>query len=134
MNLIHGKLRESGDALMFKESQGGVIEFKLGDRPEARPFAGREIIAGIRPEHIVIVTGPARPGGLRFPSLVDIVEPLGAEASVHLDTGAHTLVCRTEAPLGNDEAGHRMQFEIDPARVHLFDPETTRRIAGQTGL
>jgi hypothetical protein len=32
--------------------------------------------------------------------------------------------------MGNEEAGHRVQFEIDPAAVHLFDPETTRRIAG----
>jgi len=128
MNFIHGKLRESGDALIFKENQGGVIEIKLGNRPEARPFAGREIIAGIRPENIEIVTGPARPGGLRFQALVDVIERLGAEANVHLQTGAHTLVCRTPALLGNDDAGHRMQFEIDPARIHLFDPETTRRI------
>jgi multiple sugar transport system ATP-binding protein len=128
MNFIHGKLRESGDALIFKESNGGIVEFKLGNRPEARPFAGREIIAGIRPEEIRLGAGPARPGGLRFPSLVDIIEPMGAEAHVHLQTGAHTLVCRTQTPLGSDEAGHRMQFEIDPATVHFFDPETTRRI------
>jgi multiple sugar transport system ATP-binding protein len=128
MNFIHGKLRESGDTLLFKEAREGIIEFKLAGRPEARPFAGREIIAGIRPEDINIVTGPQRPGSLRFQSLIDIVEHMGADASVHLQTGSHTLVCRTDTPVGHDDAGHRAQFEIDPASIHLFDPETTRRI------
>jgi len=128
MNFIHGNLRASGDKLLFKELHGGVIEFNLASRPEAASFAGREIIAGIRPEDIEIVTGTGRPSGLRFQSLVDIVEHMGAEANVYLQTGAHTLVCRTEAPIGPDDVGHRTQFEIDPAKIHLFDPETTRRI------
>jgi multiple sugar transport system ATP-binding protein len=128
MNFIRGNLREAGGALVFKEVQGGVVEFKLAGRPEAKPFAGREIILGIRPEDIEIVTGTERPTGLRFQSLVDIVEHMGAEANVYLQTGAHTLVCRTETVIGNDEVGHRMQFEIDPAKIHLFDPESSRRI------
>jgi multiple sugar transport system ATP-binding protein len=131
MNLLRGKLRESGDALIFKEGEGGVIELKLPPRAEARAFAGREVIAGIRPEDIVIATdlqGAQRPATQRFQCLVDLAEPMGAEANVHLQTGAHTLVCRTGTPIGNDEAGHRMRFDIDPARVHFFDPETARRL------
>jgi multiple sugar transport system ATP-binding protein len=128
MNFIRGKLREAGDALVFKETGEGVIELKLTGRPEARPFAGREIIAGVRPEDITIVTGPAPPGAQRFRSLLDVVELLGVDANAHLETGAHTLIARTRSALGNDEAGHRVQFEIDPARIHLFDPETNRRI------
>jgi len=128
MNFIHGTLRASGDKLLFKEAQGGVVEFNLTDRPEAKPFAGGEIIAGIRPEHIGIVTGTGRPTGLRFQSLVDIIENMGAETNVYLQTGAHTLICRTETAIGNEEVGHRMQFEIDPGRIHLFDPATTQRI------
>jgi multiple sugar transport system ATP-binding protein len=126
MNFIRGKLRESGDALLFKETGDGVIEIKLAGRPEAHPFAGREIIAGVRPEDIEIVTGPPRPGVPRFRCLLDVVEPIGAEACVHLETGAHTLIARARSPIGKDEAGHRVQFEINA--IHLFDPETARRI------
>ncbi|MGA3170197.1 MAG: sn-glycerol-3-phosphate ABC transporter ATP-binding protein UgpC [Chthoniobacteraceae bacterium] len=128
MNFIHGNLRQAGDALVFKEVRGGVVEFKLTGRPEAAAYAGREVVAGIRPEHIRIVTGTERPGGPRFQCLVDIVEHMGAETNVHLQTGAHTLVSRTGAAISSDEMGHRIQFEIDPATIHLFDPETTRRI------
>jgi multiple sugar transport system ATP-binding protein len=134
MNLIRGKLREAGDVLIFKEAGEGVIELKLMDRPGARPFAGREVIAGVRPEEIRIITGSAKPGGPsgppRFRSLLDVVELLGAESNAHIETGAHTLIARTPDAIGSEEAGHRVQFEIDPARIHLFDPETTRRITG----
>ncbi len=128
MNFIHGNLRQPGDTLVFKEVQDGVIEFKLAGRPELKPYAGREIIAGIRPEDVDIVTGTAGPSGLRFQCLVDIVEQMGAETNVYLQTGAHTLVSRTERAIGNEEAGHRIQFEIDPAKMHFFDPETGKRI------
>jgi multiple sugar transport system ATP-binding protein len=128
MNFIHGKLNDSAGDLTFREIHDGVLEFKLPSRPEARPYAGREIIAGIRPEHIQLITGAQRPTGLRFQSLVDIVEHMGAEANVYLQTGAHTIISRTEIPIGPDDIGHRIQFEIDPAHIHLFDPETTRRI------
>jgi multiple sugar transport system ATP-binding protein len=128
MNFIRGKLREAGDALLFKEAGDGVIEIKLTSRPEAKSFGGREIIAGIRPEDLRIVTDPVRPGALRFRALLDVVEWMGAEANAHLETGAHTLIARTRTAPGNDDAGHRVQFEIDPAGIYLFDPETTRRI------
>jgi len=129
MNLVQGKLRESGDALTFKETGEGILEIKLNPRPEAKPFAGRDIVAGIRPEDIEIVTAPPRQGTPRFKALLDIVELMGAETDAHIDTGAHRIIARTPIAIPSEEAGHRVQFEIDPARVHLFDPETTRRIA-----
>jgi multiple sugar transport system ATP-binding protein len=128
MNFIRGKLREAGESLIFKEAGEGVIELKLPARHEARPFAGREVVAGVRPEDIAIVTAPVRSGAQRFRALLDVVELLGAEANAHIETGAHTLIARTQGSIGSDEAGHRVQFEIDPAALHLFDPETTRRI------
>jgi multiple sugar transport system ATP-binding protein len=129
MNFIKGAVRGSGDALSFKEAQGGVVDFRLGARSEMQRLAGKEVIAGIRPEHVEIITGAAPPGGLRFQALLDIVEPLGGEAIAHIQTGAHTLKSRTRAPLGGEDAGHRVQFAFDPAKVLYFDPETTRRIS-----
>jgi multiple sugar transport system ATP-binding protein len=129
LNLIRGKLREAGDSIIFKETGEGVLEIKFADRPSLKAHAGREVIAGIRPEEIAMVSTPARPGTPVYRSLLDVVEPTGAETFFHLETGGHRLIGRTEKALGNDEAGHRVQFEIDPAKVHLFDPETARRIS-----
>jgi multiple sugar transport system ATP-binding protein len=128
MNFIPGRLSASGGRLNFHEADGGTLEFDLSGLAGANAFAGREVVAGIRPEDIEIVTETEPQRGLRFRAVVDLVEHMGAESNVHLHTGAHLLIMRTEAPVDNDNTGHRMQFEVDPAKVHLFDPGTTRRI------
>jgi multiple sugar transport system ATP-binding protein len=125
MNFIRGKLREAGETLVFKETGDGVVELKFTGL--AKDLAGREVFAGIRAEDIKIVSADAKPGGQRIRALLDIVEWTGADALAHIETGAHKLIART-AGVGGDEAGHRVQFEIDPARVLFFDPETGRRI------
>jgi ABC-type sugar transport system ATPase subunit len=56
------------------------------------------------------------------------VEPMGAETNLYLQTGAHTVVCRSAGTLDHRDAGHRMQFEINVRKAHLFDPESTNRV------
>jgi multiple sugar transport system ATP-binding protein len=60
--------------------------------------------------------------------VVDIVEPMGAETNVYLQSGVHTLISRSETHIDHGEVGHRLQCEINLEKVHLFDPVTTRRI------
>jgi multiple sugar transport system ATP-binding protein len=128
MNLIRGRLRATGDKVNFVEINGGAVEIDLSDRVGIKAFAGREVILGFRPEDIDLVTETNSSPGLRFQCLVDIIEHMGAESNAYLQTGAHTLILRTETSIGNEAIGHRMQFEINPAKIHLFDPETTMRI------
>jgi hypothetical protein len=37
-------------------------------------------------------------------------------------------VCRSQRPLDHREVGHRLQFEVNLGKAHLFDPETGNRI------
>ena len=53
---------------------------------------------------------------------------MGAETNLYLQSGAHTLVCRSQGALAHREAGHRFQFEMNLRKAHLFDPISTRRI------
>jgi multiple sugar transport system ATP-binding protein len=69
-----------------------------------------------------------------FPAIVDIVEPMGAETNLYLQTGAHTLVCRSQNSLDHREAGHRFQFEMNLQKAHLFDPVSTQRIADEAAI
>ncbi len=66
--------------------------------------------------------------GTGFPAIVDIVEPMGAETNLYLQTGAHTLVCRSQSAFDRREAGRRLQFEMNLAKAHLFDPVSTVRL------
>jgi multiple sugar transport system ATP-binding protein len=133
MNFISGTLKEDGDKIRFREDQGGTIEvaFAAADRPAAREFVGQNIILGIRPEDIDVATLSRKEGkaaGTGFPAIVDIVEPVGAETNFSLQTGAHTLVCRSQNAFDRGEAGRRLQFEMNLAKAHLFDPVSTVRL------
>jgi len=128
MNFINGKLKDAPDGVIFKEMEGGVLECKFTGNAAARAFAGKDVVLGVRPEDIELVQDTARPSACRFQAVVDIVEPMGAETNFYLQTGAHTVVCRSEASVDHSEVGHRLQFEMTVSKAHLFDPVTTDRI------
>jgi multiple sugar transport system ATP-binding protein len=101
--------------------------------------AGREVVAGIRPEHLWIAPPDAQPG---FDARVTLVEELGASLLVHLSTGrdlpalplaamqavapAHgalSLVASIDgdAPV---KAGDAVRLRLAPDKIHFFDPTT----------
>jgi len=131
MNLIHGSLKQERDGWLFREREEGTIELRLPvlESTKAAALAGGEVVLGIRPEEIVLAPADApRNSANTFPALLEVVEPLGAETDLHLQTGAHALVCRTAASVDRKEAGRRMRLTINPAKTHLFDPVSTERI------
>src|SRR4029077_18069490 len=133
MNFISGRLKEDGDKLRFREDEGGTIEvaFAAADRPAAREFVGQNIILGIRPENLDVSTlsrKESKAAATGFPAIIDIVEPVGAETDLYLQTGAHTLVCHSRSAFDRKDAGRRLQFEVNLAKAHLFDPVSTVRL------
>ncbi|MDD5200802.1 MAG: ABC transporter ATP-binding protein [Terrimicrobiaceae bacterium] len=129
MNFLRGSLKSADGQLTFKESDGGVVELKLGDRPAAQPFVGRDVLLGIRPEDCIAVPADQANGPTIFQTLVDFVEIRGGEALFHAQTGAHAFISRSRTLVDPREAGRRGRFRLDAARAHLFDPGTTQRIA-----
>ena len=131
MNFINGSLKLERESLVFQELDGGTIEarFAVTDRPGAKEHLGKPMVLGIRPEDIEIAQyAKGDEPKASFPAIVDIVEPMGAETNLYLQTGTHTLVCRSQRPLDHREAGHRMQFEMKVGKAHLFDPVTADRV------
>lgn len=132
MNLIQGTLKQDRDSFVFRERDGGTIEVRLpiSEFPGAREFAGGSVLLGIRPEEIEAIevnqTTDKNPGS--FPAIVERVEPRGSEADLYLQTGAHTVVCRSHRRADHQEAGHRGRFQLNPGKVCLFDPISTGRI------
>jgi len=128
MNFLKGTLRGEAGKLVFREMEGGVVELTLGDRKAFEGYIGKEVVLGIRPEDCDLVPAGKAPSSNSFQAVVDIVEPMGAETYFYLQTGAHTLISRSHALVDQREAGHRLQFEVNVDRTHLFDPVTTHRI------
>ncbi|MEP6701684.1 MAG: TOBE domain-containing protein, partial [Betaproteobacteria bacterium] len=117
MNLLRGAI--AADGRSFTVSGGQRIEL-----PEANPAAvdpaGREVLLGLRPEHLI-------PSAGGFPMVVEMVEVLGADMLIHGRTGDQALIVRL--PDGaNPEFGSTMTLGFAPERIHWFDAATTRRI------
>jgi multiple sugar transport system ATP-binding protein len=84
---------------------------------EALATAGREVIIGIRPEHVEI----AAAGGLELE--IDVVEELGSEAFVFgrsiINGRTENLVARVDWR-NPPEKGQVVHVRIDDAHAHLF--------------
>jgi multiple sugar transport system ATP-binding protein len=132
MNLVHGTIKQERDGVTFSETGDGTIAVRLpvARFSGAKEFTGRPIILGFRPEAIEIAGTPGAGGGsgTGFRALVDRAEPNGSETDLYLQTGEHELVCRSRRWAGQGEGGHRLQFEIELEKAHLFDAASGRRV------
>jgi len=132
MNFVAGTLKHDGDKIRFCEIEGGTIDVAFPatsvrrtrvyrERGDSRdPAGGSEVATFSRKEGKAI--------GMGFPAVVDNVEPMGAETNLYLQTGAHTLTCRSQGAFDHREAGRRLQLEMNLAKAHLFDPISTNRL------
>jgi sn-glycerol 3-phosphate transport system ATP-binding protein len=84
---------------------------------------GTAVEVGLRPEDVRV--DPS--GGGALVAEVDFVEELGATQLFHGKLGGGDFV--VQSPTGQIPADIRkLSFSVDPSNVHLFDPETTKRL------
>ena len=115
----------------IERTEGGCAVCALGrsialpacfDRPE---LSGREVVLGIRPEHITL----SDDGGI--PAAVVVKELLGSTVDLHLKVGETLLEAIVPTAAAAAVLGEAPTVRIAPdmAQVHLFDPESGERIA-----
>ena len=122
MNFFRGRLRDDEQAL---EMHGASLP--LGDlRGSGLPLAamrGREIVLGLRPEHLQRAGTTAA----QFEAVLDVVEPVGNEVFLNLQYAGNALVARV-APQTLPAPGATLPMAFDPAHLHVFDAGDGRRI------
>jgi multiple sugar transport system ATP-binding protein len=91
--------------------------------------AGRDVVLGIRAEHVTILDPAAapEPGRARLRGTVRLVENLGSEEVAHCLVGDARLPVRGPRPLGL-AAGDPVNLTTSADRIHLFDPAGGRRL------
>ncbi|PZQ50796.1 MAG: ABC transporter ATP-binding protein [Rhodovulum sulfidophilum] len=115
-------------AMTFLEGrigQGGVFEtggvaIPLDGYRGAVPAAGREVVLGVRPEHVFV-------GAEGAPATVDIDEPMGSDSLLWLGFGGQALSARAPAEHGF-VAGQSVGLRFDISKASLFDRETEQRL------
>ncbi|MBI1378245.1 MAG: ATP-binding cassette domain-containing protein [Frankiales bacterium] len=126
MSLIEGTLERHADDVVFvapdlRLSLGTAQAIGLQDGEWLR------VIAGFRAEHVSIGQGSSE-SGHTFKAQVELMEPTGSDTFVELGVGGATVTARVEPDLPV-VIGDRVEAEVRPGRVHLFDAVSGRRIA-----
>lgn len=119
MNLIRGKISTSGPVALVADGGG---ELPLPD--DNRLVRGAAVVYGIRPEHLTVEQGTGV-------AEVILVEPTGAETQITTRLGSDQLVATVRERLDCRE-GDKLSVRPDLAKVHLFDPETGKRLTASS--
>ena len=125
MNLLEGTVTVDGQSatISLGEQSLTVPPSVLAERPALRSYDGRDIVVGIRPEHLgdgAPVDGGAA-GGARLRGAVELREALGSELLVHVRTDARPAVTEDVRSVAGD---------MDEAAVDLLE----RQAAGEGAM
>jgi multiple sugar transport system ATP-binding protein len=128
MNLLSGRIQRQKDGLCFVENGGsGTLTIPLRGRLEklAGSRVDREVVFGVRPEHLSAATADASHLSASF--TVEFAEQMGAEAIIFLKGSGRSLIARV---YGEHlyKPGETFTTQIQVEKAHLFDPVTENRI------
>ena len=85
------------------------------------PHDGKQVVMGIRPEHLAL--GDGAPGS-GFDAHVEVVEQLGSEILLETRAGTDSLtVARVPAEM-KVAPGDKVRISAQLGRLHFFDPAT----------
>ena len=139
-NLYDATIGEGARSIKLGSQEIDLPEAVVLKRPGLRAYAGKDVVVGMRPEHLRAAspetTGPKLAGD------VELVEALGSELVVHFTIDAHRVIA--EGALDKDEAaavktgegvarleaktpvkpGDRMTFSVDIEDMQFFDTQT----------
>ncbi len=124
MNFVKTTVADGGGRL-----RAGAFEIPVpaAARSALGGLAGRNVVAGIRPENVLPAGRAARGEGAPLEATVDIVETLGDEIVVHARAGDDVLVFKDD-PHRAPQVGAKVGVQLDLAALHLFDAQSEQRL------
>ncbi len=123
------KVVTEGDATQIVMSDAGQVEVPTLYAPSARDAAGKNLILGIRPEHLAdwsLLPENERTGS-SLTAPVEVVEHLGSELLVYMTVQDKQMVARVD-PRSKATIGQTIKLHIDSDQIHLFDADTGQAI------
>lgn len=123
INLITGRIVRKERKYYFDEGRFQVKLVEEMHKPIA-PYEGKEVIFGIRAEEIydrLFVSEAASDNTVRV--VCEVVEPLGSEVYLYLNSGKNTFIARVGAH-NRPEVNRDMDVVFNMSKAHFFDRET----------
>lgn len=127
MNFVKGAIVKKEGKFYFNE---GSFQVKIIDAMAQKiaTYLNKEVIFGIRPEDIYdkLFVSEAPPENT-IKATCEVIEPMGSEVYLHLNTGKNSLVARVgghDKPTLNQD----MDLVFDMSKIHFFDKDSDNTI------
>jgi multiple sugar transport system ATP-binding protein len=124
MNFIRCRLEQNGAEIRVKVSDTIALSVPSMHAPRYQPMVGKDLILGLRPEHITEPRHNGRAGGSEFSVVLDVVEPMGMETMVFFTIDGAEICGRVE-PNSAGNAGATMRLHANMDHMHLIDPASS---------
>jgi len=126
MNFVDVAVRREPDGIAV-ESRGLKISVNSPVARALEPYHGKQLVMGVRPEHLSLGNGAA---GSTFDARVEVVEQLGSEILLETRVGPDSLTVARVPAETKVRPGDQVRISAQLARLHFFDPGTELPIAG----
>jgi multiple sugar transport system ATP-binding protein len=129
MNFFDGTVLGRRDALVFQETTRagatGSVPLTLyldnASTSALRGYVGKQVVLGIRPEHIQCGPRlPDAPSERDREAVVEVVQPLGSETYIHLCGYAGSIIARVPTT-DHFHASQKVSLAFDARHAHFFD-------------
>jgi len=125
MNLLKAKISDDGHDVLFF---GIRLPVSQQFREAALKYKRKDIVLGIRPEHIGAAGEVDWTSTCEITGEIEILEPLGYEVIVHFALQGETLSGRLRSHLSLPAPGEPITLIVKTEAMHLFDPVTEQRL------
>ncbi len=142
MNLYEASMTEGCRSVRLGSQELSLTEHARNLRPALAPYAGKQVVLGIRPENLPAAADADGPG---LTVRVELVEALGSELQAHFSIDAKRVLAESGeadelmtsgagvarvAPHAPAQAGESMRLAVDLDALHFFDPASGQAIRG----
>jgi multiple sugar transport system ATP-binding protein len=123
MNFMRARLEQNGVGLRVRVSDAVSLPVPGSQSGRFQPLIGKELIFGLRPEHITEPRRNDRDANCEFSATLDVVEPMGMETMVYFTVDGQEICGRVD-PGSAAGPGESMRLYADMERMHLIDPQS----------
>jgi multiple sugar transport system ATP-binding protein len=126
MNFFNAHIERRDGKLVLKED---TFALALPDqwKDKLESYADKEVIFGLRPEHVGSPTAESTEGAPKIQASVEVIEPMGSETYLYMNTGTNDFIARVDSHR-RCEVGDKLDLAIMLGKAHIFDKETTNLI------
>ncbi|MBU8543711.1 MULTISPECIES: ABC transporter ATP-binding protein [Roseomonadaceae] len=123
MNFFPARMENGSGALRLNLPNGIVLPVPADRTARYQGAAGREVLFGIRPEHLTEPKNLERDNIAVFDVTPEVIEPMGMETLVHFWMQGAEICARID-PTTPAEPGVPMPLAADLNHMHVIDPES----------